>query len=624
MAALFFLAILPGLCAVVAWTVSDSVQDPLNQARIRSVDFGDAALGTKEAAMRLRSLLAPIESSTDDLDGWRRDMGVLRDQLSERTYRLDLFLTNIGELNMDGSGTSFGQMSDRVSSSVDTILSARSALLVEETKLLSSISEVQQASDLLIARLQAGGGETPSLNSRERQARVELRFGARNLKVLATTLQGMPSKQSIDLAEIDYRRFVRIVVAQAALLTDKTLVTELREPLSVLYQAGSGDGNLFASGTLISAFVDTYTDGNKAARQTLVELEILLAREEKLNIVASQAALTAADKAFSKMRNMLVLVGLFSVIVSAFILYWYVHKNLLRRLRHLANATTRLSQGDLSVPIEQVGDDELTAISEGLEVFRANALRLTEKERILQSKTRDLEQVNTELDKFAYVASHDLRAPLRAIENLAGFIREDIGDDIPLESRKHLDLMSRRIKRLDQLLTSLLDYSRVGRTELPVEKLDVVATIAGIGEMILRDEFELSINGHIGPFYSYRSPLEQVVRNLVDNAQKHHDQAAGKISVDIKRDGQFLLLAVRDDGPGIPQKFHERVFGMFQTLKPRDDTEGSGMGLAILQKLADSFGGSIVVKSDPETERGTRFEVRWPIFADADKNPMGG
>ena len=112
--------------------------------------------------------------------------------------------------------------------------------------------------------------------------------------------------------------------------------------------------------------------------------------------------------------------------------------------------------------------------------------------------------------------------------------------------------------------------------------------------------------------WTARVPLELVLRNLIGNAAKHHDRDHGEIHVEASDRGRYHAFEVRDDGPGIPPEFHERIFGIFQTLKPRDAVEGSGMGLALVKRAVEVKGGGISISSDPSCGRGTTFRFTWP------------
>jgi len=223
----------------------------------------------------------------------------------------------------------------------------------------------------------------------------------------------------------------------------------------------------------------------------------------------------------------------------------------------------------------------------------------------------DLERSNTDLEQFAYVASHDLKAPLRAIDNLAGWIEEDIGEQMPDDSREHMKLLRGRINRLEALLSGLLEYSRTGRDEIEPAWINSHALVQEVTELLSPpDSIQVNISQDMPHLFSAQTPLQQVFHNLIGNAIKHHDRENGIIEVTCRDLGSQFEFAVIDDGPGIPEKYHERVFQMFQTLKRRDEVEGSGIGLAVVEKLVRANGGSVTVALRG-TGRGTEFRFTW-------------
>jgi signal transduction histidine kinase len=223
----------------------------------------------------------------------------------------------------------------------------------------------------------------------------------------------------------------------------------------------------------------------------------------------------------------------------------------------------------------------------------------------------ELQRVSAEVEKLFYAVSHDLRAPLRGILNLAEWATEDLAGGELEEVRRHLDLLRGRALRLETMLTDLLSYARVGRAEHPVETFDVGALLAEIrdGHLDLPDGYEL-LWQTMPSLTTQKTLLSQVLINLIANAAKHHHRARGRIEVSHRyRDGVDEFL-VADDGPGIPERDRVHVFGMFATLKPRDDVEGSGMGLAFVHKVVTTRGGAIEVTDTPGG--GATFVFSWP------------
>jgi signal transduction histidine kinase len=242
---------------------------------------------------------------------------------------------------------------------------------------------------------------------------------------------------------------------------------------------------------------------------------------------------------------------------------------------------------------------------------------ITERQRMQDEIVRhvhDLERSNRDLDEFAYVASHDLKAPLQDVRNLSAWIREDAGDKLPPPSARHMELLVDRVNRMERLLDDLLDYSRAGRPAHSSENVDVRDVVRDIMAFFgPPNGFTIEHSGEAVTLWTPRAPFEQVVRNLVGNAIKHHDRESGHVVVTTQAKGDRISVCVADDGPGIPPEFHERVFRMFQTLRSRDEVEGSGMGLAIVRKTVEAYGGTIALAS---RGRGTAITFTWPQRTD--------
>jgi signal transduction histidine kinase len=226
---------------------------------------------------------------------------------------------------------------------------------------------------------------------------------------------------------------------------------------------------------------------------------------------------------------------------------------------------------------------------------------------------RRIEAVNVELQEFAYVASHDLKAPLRVIDNASKWLEEDLQEHLTDETRDNMNLLRGRIGRMEKLLDDLLEYSRIGRStdERYIEVVTGDALMANILALLSPPNgFSVKVSSSFADIHVRRMPLQQILMNLVSNAIKHHDRNNGCIEVTAKDDGARYAFMVKDDGPGIPAQFHDQIFKMFQTLKPRDQVEGSGMGLAMVRKNIEVFGGTIDLRS--AEGKGSEFHFTWP------------
>jgi PAS domain S-box-containing protein len=233
---------------------------------------------------------------------------------------------------------------------------------------------------------------------------------------------------------------------------------------------------------------------------------------------------------------------------------------------------------------------------------------------LLARRTDELARSNADLEQFAYVASHDLRTPLRSVITLVGFIEEDLGDSIPARSKEHLTELRRRVLAMRALTDDLLVYSQAGRQVEEVVQVEVAELVREV--VFLLDPpsgFEVVTSGEMPTLETVRGPLEQVLRNLVGNAIKHHDRDTGRMTISVADRGPFWEFVVSDDGPGMAAADRERAFQV-RRFKTRPDAKSTGMGLAIVQRIVAGFGGTVIV--DPGEGRGATFRFSWPKVVD--------
>jgi signal transduction histidine kinase len=237
----------------------------------------------------------------------------------------------------------------------------------------------------------------------------------------------------------------------------------------------------------------------------------------------------------------------------------------------------------------------------------------------LAAMARRLEKTNAELDQFAYITSHDLRAPLRGIANLSRWIEEDLGDSFPPEAHKQMELLRGRVNRMEAMIDGILEYSRVGRVRQKVEEVDVASLLAEVIDLLdVPASFTVDVAAGMPVISAEQLPLQQVFMNLIGNAIKHHDKPSGTVRVsctDVPQDDRsssppMIEFVVADDGPGIEPQYHEKVFMIFQTLEARDKVEGTGVGLSLVRKIVETQGGSI--RLEAAKGNGSTFRFTWP------------
>jgi PAS domain S-box-containing protein len=225
---------------------------------------------------------------------------------------------------------------------------------------------------------------------------------------------------------------------------------------------------------------------------------------------------------------------------------------------------------------------------------------------------QQLKQRNDDLDNFVRIASHDLKAPLRSISNLAEWIEEDIVDRLTDADRQQFQLLRQRVHRMSALIDGLLRYSRLGRERLATETVNVAQLIAEtIDSLAPPPTFEIVISTPLPTISARRILLSQVFANLLSNAIKHHQHTDGRIEIGTEDLGDCYQFSIADDGPGIPPgEARERIFEIFQTLKPSSSTENTGIGLALVKKIVEGEGGRIWLA--PAGDVGACFCFTWP------------
>lgn len=248
---------------------------------------------------------------------------------------------------------------------------------------------------------------------------------------------------------------------------------------------------------------------------------------------------------------------------------------------------------------------------------RSNQKALSFADRMLAlhlKKSEELKKTNKELEQFAYIASHDLKTPLRGIGNLVSFLEMDLekfGKDVSEnpEFQKNTTRIKSQVQRMENLINGILEYSSVGKNKNVLEMVDI-KKIVQQQVMDLNVEDQVKFTGKFPKFKTHRIPLEQIFSNLIGNSVKHHDKNDLQIKVSVSEDDSYYTFAVSDNGPGIDDRYHEKIFEPFNVLNSNDRANNTGIGLSIVKKLIQKYNG--VLTLDSEVGVGTRISFTWP------------
>ncbi len=270
------------------------------------------------------------------------------------------------------------------------------------------------------------------------------------------------------------------------------------------------------------------------------------------------------------------------------------------RILKMVKMANSIAGGNYQVRIETKGNDELSKLAQALNHMS----------KMLSENINLLKRKNQELDQFAHIVSHDLKTPLRGIDNVVSWMEEDHSSEFTPKVKEYISLIKGRVARAENLIGGILSYARVDKEVQPLEQVDVKELVEEVVDTtVMNSKLNVKL-GNLPSFLTERIPLSQVFSNLVSNAVKYHDKKDGEIRIYHKDHGSHYEFFVEDNGPGISPQYHKKIFMIFQTLHEGDGIENTGVGLAIVKKILDERDQHINIVSEPG--KGTTFSFTWP------------
>ena len=407
-------------------------------------------------------------------------------------------------------------------------------------------------------------------------------------------------------------------------LTELLLGTELRNPedeetLTRMMQNQESMKDIFSN--LVTNFKSLELSENEAIGSKELEDRLigkLLVNSQEMasnafRLAEGSHAVVAGAQQRSSLLVMTFIVALIVVMGATSLL---IRISVVKPIAFLQDGARIIADGNLDHKVKIRSHDEIGQLSEAFNNMTTklkkshthlqeefNKHKLTAE--ALERQTQELARSNTELEEFAYITSHDLKAPLRGISSLADWLETDYIEKLDEDGKEMLDLLIKRVTRMDGLINGILQYSRVGRIKEETVKIDLNELVGEILDTIDPPEKIEIVKNELPTIQGESIRLAQVFQNLLSNAIKYMDKAQGKITIGCIEVNGYWQFHVGDNGPGIEEKHFDKIFQIFQTLNPRDEVEGTGVGLSLVKKIVETNGGKIWLES--EVGRGSKF-----------------
>ena len=304
----------------------------------------------------------------------------------------------------------------------------------------------------------------------------------------------------------------------------------------------------------------------------------------------------------------------FGLLVIFSFLSYLIAKWFTEPIKLLTDSADRIYKGDYSERVTIDRKDEIGKLGVAFNEMTENLIEAkTNLERKVMERTKDLEKSNTELQLFAYVASHDLREPLRTIINFLQLLERHLGTELDSEAKEYMNFATDGANRMQLLIDDLLTYSRVGTDRNVYSRKDLTKVLekAMVNLRISIKENNAQINyGKLPKLKIDEQQFVQVFQNLIGNSIKFRSKENPIVEVSVEETSTSYIISVKDNGIGIEEPYHEKIFVIFQRLHTRSEYPGTGIGLSICKKIIENHNGKIWVES--EINKGATFYIELP------------
>jgi signal transduction histidine kinase len=341
--------------------------------------------------------------------------------------------------------------------------------------------------------------------------------------------------------------------------------------------------------------------------------------KEFIGVLTVGLAWSPVDETLRALRNKGVTYSIVCLALAIASILVLLRHLVMRPITFLTNATTAIArQGDLAQRVPVGSADEIgrlgIAFNQMTSSLEESTKELVDAQLLLRELVADLEKRRKELEDFTYIVSHDLKEPLRGITSFSQFVLEDYADKVDEEGKGYLLTIERNAERLKRLIDELLSLSRVTRTEISFQEAgicDIIEeAIERVRYSIEERGIELVVAQDLPVVHCDSTRMVQVFGNLLSNAIKFMDKENPRIEIGYEAETDYHKFFVRDNGIGIDKEYYEKIFGMFQRLHRREDYDGTGAGLHIVQKLIEMHHGHIWVESEQGV--GSTFYITLP------------